>query len=156
MKRILFVCLGNICRSSSAEEIMRTFIQRKGWEDLIEVDSAGILNYHQGELPDSRMRMHASRRGYNLTHRSRPVCTADFWDFDLIIGMDDRNIQDLKDRAPSLEAEKKICRMTDFCRNKVVDYVPDPYYGGAQGFENVLDILEDACEGLLTFLAPDR
>lgn len=156
MKRILFVCLGNICRSSSAEEIMRTFIQRKGWEDQIEVDSAGILNYHQGELPDSRMRMHASRRGYNLTHRSRPVCTADFWDFDLIIGMDDRNIQDLKDRAPSLEAEKKICRMTDFCRNKVVDYVPDPYYGGAQGFENVLDILEDACEGLLTFLAPDR
>ena len=156
MKRILFVCLGNICRSSSAEEIMRTFIQRKGWEDLIEVDSAGILNYHQGELPDSRMRMHASRRGYNLTHRSRPVCTADFWDFDLIIGMDDRNIQDLKDRAPSLEAEKKICRMTDFCRNKVVDYVPDPYYGGAQGFENVFDILEDACEGLLTFLAPDR
>ena len=156
MKRILFVCLGNICRSSSAEEIMRTFIQRKGWEDLIEVDSAGILNYHQGELPDSRMCMHASRRGYNLTHRSRPVCTADFWDFDLIIGMDDRNIQDLKDRAPSLEAEKKICRMTDFCRNKVVDYVPDPYYGGAQGFENVLDILEDACEGLLTFLAPDR
>lgn len=156
MKRILFVCLGNICRSSSAEEIMRTFIQRKGWEDLIEVDSAGILNYHQGELPDSRMRMHASRRGYNLTHRSRPVCTADFWDFDLIIGMDDRNIQDLKDRAPSLEAEKKICRMTDFCRNKVVDYVPDPYYGGAQGFENVLDILEDACEGLLTFLAPDK
>ena len=149
MKRILFVCLGNICRSSSAEEIMRTFIQRKGWEDLIEVDSAGILNYHQGELPDSRMRMHASRRGYNLTHRSRPVCTADFWDFDLIIGMDDRNIQDLKDRAPSLEAEKKICRMTDFCRNKVVDYVPDPYYGGAQGFEMVLDILEDACEGLL-------
>ena len=156
MKRILFVCLGNICRSSSAEEIMRTFIQRKGWEDQIEVDSAGILNYHQGELPDSRMRMHASRRGYNLTHRSRPVCTADFWDFDLIIGMDDRNIQDLKDRAPSLEAEKKICRMTDFCRNKVVDYVPDPYYGGAQGFENVLDILEDACEGLLTFLAPDK
>lgn len=156
MKRILFVCLGNICRSSSAEEIMRTFIRRKGLEDQIEVDSAGILNYHQGELPDSRMRMHASRRGYNLTHRSRPVCTADFWDFDLIIGMDDRNIQDLKDRAPSLETEGKICRMTDFCRNKIADYVPDPYYGGAQGFENVLDILEDACEGLLISLAPDK
>ena len=80
---------------------MRTFIRRKGLEDQIEVDSAGILNYHQGELPDSRMRMHASRRGYNLTHRSRPVCTADFWDFDLIIGMDDRNIQDLKEHDPS-------------------------------------------------------
>ena len=147
--KILFVCLGNICRSSSAEEVMRTFVKREGLEEQIEVDSAGILNYHQGELPDSRMRMHAYHRGYELTHRSRPVCTEDFLEFDMIIGMDDRNIQDLKDRAPSPEAEKKIHRMTDYCRNKVVDYVPDPYYGGAQGFETVLDILEDACEGLL-------
>ena len=147
--KILFVCLGNICRSSSAEEVMRTFVKREGLEEKIEVDSAGILNYHQGELPDSRMRMHAYHRGYELTHRSRPVCTEDFLTFDLIIGMDDRNIQDLKDRAPSPEAEKKIRRMTDYCRTKLVDYVPDPYYGGAQGFENVLDILEDACEGLL-------
>ena len=128
---------------------MRTFVKREGLEEKIEVDSAGILNYHQGELPDSRMRMHAYHRGYELTHRSRPVCTEDFLNFDMIIGMDDRNIQDLKDRAPSLEAEKKIYRMTDYCRTKLVDYVPDPYYGGAQGFENVLDILEDACEGLL-------
>ena len=149
MKKILFVCLGNICRSSSAEEIMRTLVKQAGLEQEIEIDSAGILNYHQGELPDSRMRMHASRRGYKLTHRSRPVCTDDFFEFDWLIGMDDRNIQDLKDRAPSPEAEKKICRMTDFCRVKQVDYVPDPYYGGAQGFENVLDILEDACSGLL-------
>lgn len=149
MKRILFVCLGNICRSSSAEEIMRTLVKQAGLQQEIDVDSAGILNYHQGELPDSRMRMHAARRGYELTHRSRPVCTDDFFEFDWIIGMDDRNIQDLKDKAPSLETEKKICRMTDFCRVKQVDYVPDPYYGGAQGFENVLDILEDACSGLL-------
>ena len=147
--KILFVCLGNICRSSSAEEVMRTFVKREGLEDKIEVDSAGILSYHKGELPDSRMRMHAYHRGYVLTHRSRPVCTQDFFDFDMIIGMDDRNIQDLKDRAPSPEAEKKIHRMTDFCRMKQVDYVPDPYYGGASGVENVLDILEDACEGLL-------
>ena len=150
--RILFVCLGNICRSSSAEEVMRTFIKREGLEKQIEVDSAGILNYHEGELSDSRMRMHASRRGYKLTHRSRPVCTDDFFEFDMIIGMDDRNIQDLKDRAPSPETEKKICRMADFCKTKLVDYVPDPYYGGAQGFENVLDILEDACAGLLETL----
>ena len=149
MKKILFVCLGNICRSSSAEEIMRTFIKRAGLEYEIEVDSAGILSYHQGELPDSRMRMHASRRGYELIHRSRPVCTDDFFDFDMIIGMDDRNIQDLKERAPSVETEKKLHGMTSFCRVKQVDYVPDPYYGGASGFENVLDILEDACAGLL-------
>ena len=146
---ILFVCLGFICRSSSAEEVMRTFIKREGLEDKIEVDSAGILSIHQGELPDSRMRMHAYHRGYELTHRSRPVCTEDFLEFDMLIGMDDWNIQDLKDRAPSPEAEKKIHRMTDYCRMKLVDYVPDPYYGGAQGFETVLDILEDACEGLL-------
>mgnify|MGYP003511060244 CR=1 FL=1 len=75
--------------------------------------------------------------------------TEDFFEFDMLIGMDDRNIQDLKDRAPSPEAEKKIHRMTDYCSTKLVDYVPDPYYGGAQGFETVLDILEDACEGLL-------
>jgi protein-tyrosine phosphatase len=147
--RILFVCLGNICRSSAAEEVMRTLLQRDGLDKAVEVDSAGILSYHQGELPDSRMRMHAARRGYQLTHRSRPVCTDDFFDFDLILGMDDHNIQDLKERAPSPETEQKIHRMTDYCHQKVVDYVPDPYYGGASGFENVLDILEDACQGLL-------
>ena len=147
--KILFVCLGNICRSSSAEEVMRTLIRKEGLEREIEVDSAGILSYHQGELPDSRMRIHASSRVYNLTHRYRPVCTDDFYHFDMIIGMDDRNIEDLIERAPDLETEKKIRRMTDYCRVKMVDYVPDPYYGGAQGFENVLDILEDACAGLL-------
>jgi protein-tyrosine phosphatase len=147
--RILFVCLGNICRSSAAEEVMRTLLRRKGMDRAVEVDSAGILSYHQGELPDSRMRTHAARRGYQLTHRSRPVSTEDFFHFDLILGMDDRNIQDLKDRAPSPETERKIHRMTDYCQRKVVDYVPDPYYGGASGFENVLDILEDACQGLL-------
>ena len=149
MKRILFVCLGNICRSSSAEEIMRTLVKKAGMEDEIEVDSAGILNYHEGELPDSRMRLHASRRGYNLTHRSRPVRMLDFYDFDLIIGMDERNIQDLRGIAPNLESLEKIHRMTDYCLTKAADHVPDPYYGGAQGFENVLDILEDACAGLL-------
>ena len=137
MKRILFVCLGNICRSAAAEEIMRSRLKRAGLEKEIEVDSAGISSYHQGDLADPRMRMHASRRGYHLTHRSRPVCTEDFYTFDLILGMDDANIDAL------------IGRMTDYCRTKTADYVPDPYYGGAQGFENVLDILEDACNGLL-------
>lgn len=149
-KRILFVCLGNICRSSSAEGIMRKLVKDAGRENEFVIDSAGILSYHQGELPDSRMRAHASRRGYNLVHRSRPVCTDDFFDFDLIIGMDDRNIDDLKERAPSPEACKKIRRMTDYCTCfTYADYVPDPYYGGAEGFEHVLDLLEDACAGLL-------
>lgn len=148
--KILFVCLGNICRSSSAEGVMKQLIEQAGREDEFIIDSAGILSYHQGELPDSRMRAHAARRGYDLTHHSRPVCTDDFYDFDLIIGMDDRNIDDLKDRAPSVEAWKKIHRMTEYCTKFThANHVPDPYYGGAEGFEYVLDVLEDACAGLL-------
>ena len=152
MKKILFVCLGNICRSSSAEGIMLRLLEQAGMENEVKVDSAGILSYHQGELPDARMRMHAARRGYNLVHRSRPVRTEDFYDFDMIIGMDDRNIDDLRELAPSPEEEKKIYRMCDFSVKKVVDYVQDPYYGGDSGFENVLDILEDTCGGLLEML----
>lgn len=155
MKKILFVCLGNICRSSAAESVMLHLIKEAGLEKEFVIDSAGILSYHQGELPDSRMRAHAARRGYALVHRSRPVCTEDFYNFDLIIGMDDRNIDDLRDKAPSPEEWKKIHRMTEYCFHIPVDHVPDPYYGGAEGFEYVLDVLEDACSGLLTSLTQD-
>lgn len=152
MKKILFVCLGNICRSSTAEGVMLHLIKEAGLEKEFVIDSAGILSYHQGELPDSRMRAHAARRGYQLVHRSRPVRTEDFYNFDLIIGMDDRNIDDLKEKAPSTEEWKKIHRMTEYCTRIPADHVPDPYYGGAEGFEYVLDVLEDACAGLLTSL----
>ena len=129
---------------------MRQTVAKHGYTERdVFVDSAGILSYHQGELPDSRMRMHAQRRGYELTHRSRPVTVDDFYDFDMIIGMDDNNISSLREKAPGVEEERKVSRMTDYCVRKMVDYVPDPYYGGASGFENVLDILEDACEGLM-------
>ena len=104
MKRILFVCLGNICRSVAAEEIMRTYLKRAGLEKGIEVDSAGISGYHEGDLADPRMRMHASRRGYHITHRSRPVRTEDFYEFDLILGMDDANIDALREKAPDVES----------------------------------------------------
>ena len=151
--KILFVCLGNICRSSAAEGIMRHLVKEAGMEQEIGIDSAGILAYHRGELPDSRMRAHAIRRGYELVHRSRPVTPADFDSFDLIIGMDDRYIDDLKELAPSLEACAKIHRMTEYCTRFVhADHVPDPYYGGAEGFEYVLDVLEDACAGLFSRL----
>ena len=152
IKRILFVCLGNICRSCTAEEVMRTILRREGMDRDIEVDSAGLISYHQGEQADPRMRAHASRRGYNITHLSRPVRMSDFYDFDLIIGMDDSNFSGLCERAPGLDEEAKIHRMTEYCTHIVADHVPDPYYGGAQGFENVIDILEDACEGLLKAL----
>lgn len=149
MKKILFVCLGNICRSCTAEEIMRTILKREGLDKMIEVDSAGLISYHQGEQADPRMRAHASRRGYNITHLSRPVRMSDFEEFDLILGMDDSNISRLHELAPSIEAEGKIRRMAEFCTRIPADHVPDPYYGGAQGFENVIDILEDTCEGVL-------
>ena len=141
MKKILFVCLGNICRSSTAEGVMLHLIKEAGLEKEFVIDSAGILSYHQGELPDSRMRAHAARRGYQLIHRSRPVRTEDFYNLDLIIGMDDRNIDDLKRKAPDLESVEKIHQMTEYSQNKLYDHVPDPYYSGAEGFELDIDLL---------------
>lgn len=152
MKRILFVCLGNICRSAAAEEIMRNRVVHAGLEKEIDLDSAGLSSYHQGDPADSRMRAHAARRGYRITHLSRPVGYHDFFDFDMLIGMDDSNLSGLRNLAPGLPEEQKIYRMTDFCRRIPADHVPDPYYGGDSGFEAVLDILEDACDGLLDFL----
>lgn len=150
--RLLFVCLGNICRSPSAEAVMRKLVRDAGLEDRIEIDSAGIAGYHEGDRADSRMRMHAARRGYTLDSISRPVRQRDFYDFDWIIGMDDQNMADLKRMAPDLESVAKIHQMTEYSRNKLYDHVPDPYYSGAEGFELVLDLLEDACEGLLIHL----
>ncbi len=150
--RILFVCMGNICRSPMAEGIMRSLIAEKNLETCFEIDSAGTLDYHEGELADPRMRDHAFRRSYNLTHRSRPVVDADFERFDIIIGMDDSNIAWLDRAAPSSEARMKIRRMAEFFTKNDIDHVPDPYYGGARGFDLVIDLLEDGCENLLTSL----
>lgn len=145
----MFVCLGNICRSPSAEAVMKKLVREAGLDERIKVDSAGIIGYHEGERADPRMRAHAARRGYRLDSTSRPVRTEDFYDFDLIVGMDDRNIDDLKRKAPDLASVEKIHRMTEYSRNKLYDHIPDPYYSGAEGFELVLDLLEDACRGLL-------
>ena len=114
MTRILFVCLGNICRSPMAEAIMAKLVKEAGLTEEIEVDSAGIIGYHQGEGSDPRMKMHAQRRGYNLTHISRKVRESDFNNFDLIISMDDSNYDKLMELAPTIEDEQKIKRMTDF------------------------------------------
>ena len=147
--KILFVCMGNICRSPVAEAIMQKIIDDRRLSADFEIDSAGILSYHQGEKADPRMRQHAARRGYNVTSISRPVKTADFDKFDLIIGMDDSNIDDLNDRALMSEHKTKIHKMTEYSKEYDYTYIPDPYYGGAAGFELVIDLLEDACEGLL-------
>ena len=156
-KKILFVCLGNICRSPAAEGIMESIIVEKGLQDYYVLDSAGLYGGHAGDLPDHRMRVHASKRGYNLTHRSRPVKSSDFTYFDLIVAMDDSNYSRLKSLAPTIKDEEKVIRMIDFVKAyPQYHYVPDPYYEGAEGFEIVLDLLEDGCRNLLDELESDR
>ncbi len=147
--KILFVCLGNICRSAAAEAVMKKLIEERGLSADFEIDSAGILSVHQGEKADPRMRQHAARRGYDVTSVSRPVKTADFERFDLIVGMDDTNIDDLSDKALTASDKSKIHKMTEYSPDCGYTYIPDPYYGGAAGFELVLDLLEDTCKGLL-------
>lgn len=135
-----------------AEAIMQKLVKDAGLEKEFYIDSAGLISYHEGEGSDPRMKQHAYRHGYKLTHLSRPVRQTDFDTFDIILAMDDSNYDKLRRLAPTLEDEAKIFHMTDYCTQHVIDHVPDPYYGGAQGFENVIEILEDACKGLLESL----
>lgn len=149
-KRILFICLGNICRSPSAEAVMNFIIKKNNLHHLIEVDSAGTIAYHSGECADERMMKHAAKRGYELTSISRNFNPeADFEKFDYIVTMDEENYEDILHLDRENKYRNKIFRMADFCRVMDVNEVPDPYYGGSAGFELVLDILEDASEGLL-------
>ena len=146
--KVLFVCLGNICRSPAAHGIFEHIVRENGMDDRIEVDSAGTYAGHRGELPDRRMRTAAMYRGFALTHRSRPVSGLDFLDFDLIIAMDDQNYEDLMHLAPSVEATHKIHRMAEFLKARKMSYIPDPYYMRTEGFTLVLDLLEDGCQNL--------
>lgn len=149
MINILFVCLGNICRSPTAEAVMRERVARRGMADRFNIDSAGILDAHRGEPADARMRRHAAKRGYDLTSISRPVEVEDFQRFDLLVGMDEQNRQDLVALAPDAAARERISLLLDHLPDADAREVPDPYYGGAAGFERVLDLVEDACDALL-------
>lgn len=152
--KILFVCLGNICRSPAAEGVMRAIVEEHGAGSRFVLDSAGTGGWHVGQLPDKRMRVHAQRRGLTLEHRCRQVSESDFDEFDLIIGMDRQNIEDLRSLAPTLESADKIVPMAAFVDMAMrYDYIPDPYYEGAEGFELVLDLLADGCERLYEALA---
>ena len=154
--KILFVCLGNICRSPAAQGVFQSIVDRNGRADEFMVDSAGTYSGHRGQLPDRRMRTVASHRGYDLTHRARPVSVTDFLEFDLIIAMDDSNFTDLMHLAPSVESSRKIKRMADYFTGQSMTYVPDPYYMGHEGFELVLDLLENACGNLYDSLAAGK
>lgn len=148
-KKVLFVCLGNICRSPAAEGIFSGMVASRGLAGCYYIDSAGTYGGHRGELPDARMRKAGAARGYDFTHRSRPVSPEDFGWFDIILAMDDSNYENLFRMAPTLEAREKIHRMVEFGTRKDYSYIPDPYYEGSEGFELVLDLLEDHCAGLL-------
>ena len=147
---LLFICLGNICRSPAAEGIMKQLVERKGLSHRFFIDSAGIGRWHIGQLPDSRMRKHGARRGYQFDSRARVFTASDFDAFDLIIGMDDENYEDIIYKARNEADKAKVHRMTEYLQKyKQYRSVPDPYYEGPEGFELVLDLLEDGCAGLL-------
>ncbi|MBA4289597.1 MAG: protein-tyrosine-phosphatase [Pseudomonas sp.] len=146
--RVLFVCLGNICRSPTAEGVLRHKLREAGLQARVEVDSAGTGDWHVGKAADLRTRQAAQQRGYDLSAlRGRQVQAADFNAFDLILAMDNSNLRDLQQLRPG----NATAELDLFLRRYQLqlDEVPDPYYGGADGFEQVLDLIEQACEGLL-------
>lgn len=146
-QRILFVCLGNICRSPGAEAVFKHVVSENGCDNEFYIDSAGTAAYHAGERADSRMRQHGRKRGYDLTSISRKFEEdIDFDEFDRIIAMDHSNYNNLCNVARNEQDVEKIEMMTDYCTKHDIDHVPDPYYGGEKGFEHVFDILEDACQ----------
>lgn len=149
---ILFVCLGNICRSPTAEVVFRDVAQREAPDLTIQVDSAGTAAYHVGQAPDPRTRAAALRRGYDLSPlRARVVQPPDFEQFDLILAMDRENLSDLQRRAPQ-SARRRVRLFLEFAPELGTSEVPDPYYGGSNGFEEVLDLVEAASRGLLRHL----
>jgi protein-tyrosine phosphatase len=156
VKRILFVCLGNICRSPTAEAVFRSIVEREAPDLAVEVDSAGTAGYHIGEPPDLRTQAAARRRGYDLSAlRARVVERGDFDRFDLILAMDAANAAELRRRAPASRRER-VKLFLEFARDLDDTEVPDPYYGGSSGFERVLDLVEAASRGLVEHLRTTR
>lgn len=149
MINILFVCMGNICRSPSAEAVMNKVISQNGYQKFIQCDSAGTIGYHSGEAADARMKKHAMKRNIFLTSIARQIKSSDLVKFDYILAMDKDNFDDILSLDNSSLYSDKISMMTDYCTSYNADKVPDPYYGGPEGFEYVLDLLEDASAGLL-------
>ncbi|MCZ8253359.1 MAG: low molecular weight phosphotyrosine protein phosphatase [Hylemonella sp.] len=146
---VLFVCTGNICRSPTAHGVLAQQLERTGLAARVQVDSAGTHGYHRGDPPDERSQEHAARRGYDLsTLRARQVTAEDFERYDLILAMDGGHLELLAERCPPAQ-QHKLQRFTAYCSRHTGRDVPDPYYGGAQGFEHVLDLVEDGCSGLL-------
>lgn len=156
MVRVLFVCMGNICRSPTAEGVFRHLVRQRGLEDRIEIDSAGTHAYHTGEPPDRRATATARKRGIELANlRARPVEPADYERFDYIVAMDRDNLDHLERGRPS-SATARLHLFCAFAPDLDTDIVPDPYYGGPDGFEYVFDLVTRASDGLLDAIARDH
>lgn len=149
---VLFVCLGNICRSPAAEGIFRSKLKKHHLSHLVTCDSAGTSAFHAGEPADARMIEHARLRGYELTSLSRKLVPQDLETFDILLTMDISNLQNTLALDVNREFGHKVQPMVKYCRIHQIKEVPDPYYRGADGFEHVLDILEDACDELILSL----
>ncbi len=147
--KILFVCLGNICRSPAAENIMNYLISEAGLTEDFCCDSAGTSSYHIGSPPDARMTAAAQKRGIILEGKARRFEVSDFTEFDLIVAMDRDNYRDLLSLDPEGKYHHKVKLMSDFATQHQFKDVPDPYYGGQRGFDHVIDLLLDSCQGLL-------
>ncbi|TNE50315.1 MAG: low molecular weight phosphotyrosine protein phosphatase [Deltaproteobacteria bacterium] len=155
--RVLFVCLGNICRSATAEAVMLKLIEDQGLSGQIEVDSAGTSGYHAGDRADERMRKHGKGRGYQLNSISRQLrYPEDFETFDYLIAMDNANFSDMEDLDQEGRYQDKLYKMAEFSESVSFQEVPDPYYGGPEGFEHVIDILEDSCSVLLNTIVQEH
>jgi protein-tyrosine phosphatase len=153
-RRVLFVCMGNICRSPAAEGLFRAYVERRGMAEHIDVDSAGTLSYHAGEPADPRMCLAAAERGYELTGTARRVDRTDLDHFDLIVAMDRDNLDDLQSLAGGPQPHiRMLGSFIDGFDNRTALDVPDPYYGGPDGFERVLDLIESACPAILAAVA---
>jgi protein-tyrosine phosphatase len=150
--RLLFVCLGNICRSPAAENVMNHLLKQAGLEQQVICDSAGTSSYHVGSSPDRRMSSAAQARGIPMQGEARQFERADFEHYDLILAMDRSNYRDIVALDRSERYRDRVRLMCDFCTHHTLKEVPDPYYGGVEGFNQVLDLLDDACAGLLQHL----
>lgn len=155
-KKVLFVCLGNICRSPAAEGIMKSIVKKNNYKEQIEIDSAGTIDYHAGEQPDARMKSSAKKRGYILDSVARKFNPdVDFEHFDYILAMDNENYYTLLELASEENYIAKIHKIIEYSSLEDINEVPDPYYGGSSGFEIVLNILEDSCLGLFNKIKDD-
>jgi len=149
--RILFVCMGNICRSPTAEAVFYKRLANQKLLHKVKIDSAGTHNFHPDAPPDERSQMHALKRGYDMSHlRARQIVDSDFEEFDLLLTMDWDNRALLEERCPPQHLQK-VRGLAEFLQTSQASVIPDPYYGGDQGFEQVLDLIEEASEGLMKF-----